>query len=456
VTSTPTTDTSPRAASGYDTIEADGRAPTTTLDVSTHEPSAQDRPTHEPHEPHEPSGRERTRTILVLGTLIALGPLTIDMYLPALPAIAQDLHVSSAAAQFTLTGTLLGLGLGQLVIGPFSDTVGRRTPLIAGTALHVAASVLCLLAPNILVLGVLRTLQGVGAAATMVVALAVVRDMFSGRRAAAALSRLLLVMGAAPILAPTLGGAILLTGSWRMVFAALAALGLVLLFVALFAVRETLPPERRSSGEVPAVLRTYRSLVTDREFVVLALVAALGMSALFAYIAGSSFVLQEQYGLSQQAFALLFGAGAVAIIGAAQVNVVLLNRMTPKRIVFLALAVATPAGAVLTLLGATGAAGLPGFVAVLWVVLAAVGFVLPNAPALALSRHGEAAGTASALLGATQFSLGALVAPLVGALGNDAFAMAALMTVGSAIAFVSLGSVVWRGRRQPVGSPAAA
>jgi MFS transporter, DHA1 family, multidrug resistance protein len=395
-----------------------------------------------------PGPRERRRLFLVLGTLIALGPLTIDMYLPALPAIAADLQVSSSAVQFTLTGTLLGLGLGQLVVGPFSDTVGRRTPLIAGTTLHVVASVLCLLAPNIVVLGALRVLQGVGAAATMVVALAVVRDLFTGRAAAAALSRLLLVMGAAPILAPTLGGAILLTGSWRTVFAVLAGLGVALLFVALFAVQETLPPQRRSSGEVAAVLRTYRRLLADREFVVLALVGALGMSALFSYIAGSSFVMQQQYGLSQQTFAVLFGVGAVAIIGAAQVNVVLLNHRTPQRIVLAALSVATVAGGLLVVLGATGVGGLPGYMLSLWVLLAAVGFVLPNAPALALSRHGEAAGTASALLGAAQFGLGALTAPLVGALGNNALAMAAMMAGGSAIASVALGAVVWRSRRQ--------
>jgi MFS transporter, DHA1 family, multidrug resistance protein len=433
VTSTPTTDTSPPTTASRYTADADESRP------------ARPGP---PATTIGPTARERTRTILVLGTLIALGPLTIDMYLPALPAIADDLKVSSAAVQFTLTGTLLGLGLGQLAIGPFSDTVGRRPPLIAGTALHVAASVLCLVAPNILVLGMLRTLQGVGAAATMVVALAVVRDLFTGRAAAAALSRLLLVMGAAPILAPTLGGAILLTGSWRTVFAVLAGLGVVLLLVALFSVRETLPPQRRSSGDVAAVLGTYRRLLTDREFVVLALVAALGMSALFSYVAGSSFVMQQQYGLSQQGFALLFGAGAMAIIGAAQVNVVLLGHYTPKRIVFAALAVATVAGAVLLLIAASGMAGLLGYTLVLWVVLAAVGFVLPNAPALALSRHGEAAGTASALLGATQFSLGALTAPLVGALGNDAVAMAAMMAGGSAIAFAALGAVALRARRQ--------
>jgi DHA1 family bicyclomycin/chloramphenicol resistance-like MFS transporter len=435
VTSTPSTQTSP---------------PPISLPATTDVGSDPGRGPHVGITTAEPGPRERRRMFLVLGTLIALGPLTIDMYLPALPAIAADLQVSSSAVQFTLTGTLLGLGLGQLVVGPFSDTVGRRTPLIAGTTLHIVASLLCLGAPNIVVLGVLRGIQGVGAAATMVVALAVVRDMFAGRAAAAALSRLLLVMGAAPILAPTLGGAILLTGSWRTVFAALAGLGVGLLFVALFAVRETLPPERRTSGEVGAVLRTYRGLLADREFVVLALVGALGMSALFSYVAGSSFVMQQQYGLSQQAFAVLFGVGAVAIIGAAQVNVVLLNRLTPKRIVFSALSVATVAGGVLVVLGATGIGGLAGYMLWLWVLLAAVGLVLPNAPALALSRHGEAAGTASALLGAAQFGLGALTAPLVGALGNDAVAMAAMMAGGSAIALFALGAVVWRSRRQLV------
>jgi MFS transporter, DHA1 family, multidrug resistance protein len=395
-----------------------------------------------------PTGAERLRVIVVLGALIALGPLTIDMYLPALPAIAGDLQVTSSAVQLTLTGTLLGLGLGQLAIGPISDTVGRRVPLIAGTVLHVLASLGCLLAPNLAVLGSLRVLQGVGAAATMVVAFAVVRDLFSGRAAAVTLSRLMLVMGAAPILAPALGGAILLAGSWRDVFAALAALGAVLMVVAVRALPETLPPERRSTGEVGEVLRTYRSLLRDREFLVLVLVAALGMSGLFCYISGSSFVLQQEYGLSQQAYAVMFGAGAVAIIGAAQVNVVVLRWHTPRRIVLSALALATAAGATMTVLAVTDLAGLTGFTLALWVMLACLGFVLPNAPALALSRHGEAAGTASALLGAMQFGLGAVTAPLVGALGNDAPAMGLAMTVGTGVALTALTAVVVRGRRR--------
>jgi len=405
-----------------------------------------ERPASSAAEPVSPAGLERVRIILVLGALIALGPLTIDMYLPALPAIATDLMTSSSAVQLTLTGTLLGLGLGQLVIGPLSDAVGRKLPLVLGTALHVLASLLILIAPNVAVLGLLRVLQGVGAAAAMVVAMAVVRDLFSGRAAATALSRLMLVMGAAPILAPTLGAAVLLQGSWRWVFAVLAVLGVALMLVAVFLLKETLPPSRRRTGAFGPVLATYRSLVTDRQFVVLTLVAALGMSALFSYVSGSSFVLQDGFGLDQQEFGLVFGIGAIAIIGASQLNVVALNHWSPSRIVFTALGAAVVAGIALTVMAVAGG-GLVGFVVPLFVLLGAIGFVLPNAPALALSRHGEAAGTAAALLGATQFALGALIAPLVGVLGNDAPAMAVTMTAGTAVAWLALGATVWRDRR---------
>lgn len=393
-----------------------------------------------------PTGAARIRIILVLGALIALGPLTIDMYLPALPALGVDLGASESAVQLTLTGTLIGLGLGQLVIGPLSDAFGRRKPLIVGTVVHIGASVLCLIAPNVAVLGVLRTLQGVGAAATMVVAMAVVRDLFTGKAAAAILSRLMLVMGTAPILAPSLGAAILLTGSWRGVFAVLALLGVVLLLVAIFLLKETLPPERRRTSELRPVLRTYRMLVTDRQFVVLALVAALGMSALFSYVSGSSFVLQDNFGLSQQQFGLVFALGAVALIGASQFNVVLLNRYTERQIVFGALGAALVFGAVLIVFAVSEVGGLAGFLTPLLFLLAAVGFVLPNAPALALSRHGEAAGTAAALLGATQFGLGALIAPIVGVLGNDGPAMALTMTGGILIAWLALGATMVRQR----------
>ncbi len=382
--------------------------------------------------------------IVVLGVMVALGPLTIDMYLPALPKIADDLSVSSSVVQLTLTGTLAGLALGQLIVGPLSDSLGRRRPLMAGIVVHMVASVICMLAPNLVVLGLARVLQGFGAAAGMVVAIAVVGDLFSDNAAATVLSRLMLVLGVAPVVAPSLGAAVLLHGSWHWVFTALVILAGALLLVAVFALPETLPPSHRRPLRVRGIAATYLELVRDRRFVILVLVAALGMSGLFAYIAGASFVLQGTYGLDQQAFALVFGAGAVALIGATQFNVVLLKRFSPQTITLWALAAALLAGGVFVGLAVAGVGGLAGFVAPVWAILATMGLVIPNAPAVALSRHPDAAGTAAALLGAAQFGLGAAVAPLVGVLGNDELALAAVMAVSALVALLALSP---RGRR---------
>lgn len=376
--------------------------------------------------------------IVVLGVMVALGPLTIDMYLPALPKIADDLSVSSSVVQLTLTGTLAGLALGQLIVGPLSDSLGRRRPLMAGIVLHMVASVICMLAPNLVVLGLARVLQGVGAAAAMVVAIAVVGDLFADNAAATVLSRLMLVLGVAPVIAPSLGAAVLLHGSWHWVFTALVVMAGALLLVAATALPETLPPTHRRPLRVRGIAATYVELLRDKRFVILVLVAALGMSGLFAYIAGASFVLQGTYGLDQQAFALVFGAGAVALIGATQFNVVLLNRFSPQTITLWALAAALLAGGVFVGLSAAGVGGLAGFVAPVWAILAAMGLVIPNAPAVALSRHPDAAGTAAALLGAAQFGLGAAVAPLVGVLGNDELALAAVMAVSALVALLAL------------------
>ncbi|MFE9657402.1 multidrug effflux MFS transporter [Micromonospora sp. NPDC006431] len=400
------------------------------------------------------STRQRLRLVLVLGSLIAIGPLTIDMYLPALPAITTDLHTTSAAVQLTLTGTLAGLALGQLLIGPLSDAVGRRKPLLAGIALHIVASMLCAIAPNIGIVGTLRVLQGLGVAASSVVAMAVVRDLFSGAAFAQLFSRLMLVMGVAPILAPTLGSGLLRWSDWRGVFVALAVFGVLLVTVAAFGLAETLPPERRRRGGLAATGRDYLALLRDRTFVGLVLVAGLAMAALFAYVAGSSFVFQQQYGLDEQQFGIAFGAGAVGLITATQLNVRLLRRYSPQRILVTALGVGTAAGLVLLAVAATGFGGLAAILASLWVVLAAAGLAMPNAPALALSRHGEAAGTAAALLGAVQFGVGALAAPLVGGLGTGSVAMAAVVA-GGMVAAMTVLLVVVRPARLAEVEPAA-
>ena len=383
----------------------------------------------------------RRRVVLVLGALIALGPATIDMYLPALPTIGDDLSATPAQVQLTLTGTLVGLGLGQLVLGPVSDAVGRRLPVLVGTAVHVLASLLCMVAPNVAVLGGLRLVQGLSAAAAAVVATAVVRDLYSGNTAAVVLSRLMLVLGVAPVLAPTVGGELLRLTDWRGVFGALAVLGALMLLMAARALPETLPPSRRRTGGVLGTARAYRGLFRDRSYVGLVLVAGTAMAALFAYVSGSAFVLQEQYGLSEQQFGLVFGAGAVFLIAATQLNVRLLDRTGPAQVMAGGLVLGVLASAVLLVVAMTGG-GLVLLLAALWTVLAAVGLVMPNAPALALARHAEAAGTAAALLGAVQFGVGAIAAPLVGLLGTDATAMGLVMLGGTVTAMALLLLVV--------------
>ncbi|HEV7964080.1 MAG TPA: multidrug effflux MFS transporter [Actinoplanes sp.] len=398
------------------------------------------------------SPRQRLSLVLVLGFLIALGPLTIDMYLPSLPTISTDLGATAAAVQLTLTGTLAGLALGQLLVGPVSDAVGRRTPLLFGIAVHILASVFCVLAPNLAVLGTLRVLQGLGAAAAAVIAMAIVRDLFTGLPAAKILSRLMLVMGAAPILAPTLGGITLTWTSWRGVFVVLTLFGIAILTVTALALPETLPAERRRNGGVGGTIRDYGRLFSDRAYIGLILVAGLAMAAMFAYVSGSSFVLQEQYGLSQQQFGFVFGAGAVGLITATQLNVRLLSRWSPSQVLIGSLAGGAASGVVLLVFAATGFGGLPGVLVPLWLVLASAGLALPNAPALALSRHGEAAGTAAALLGAVQFGVGALAAPLVGILGTDAVAMA-IVIAGGMLSAITMLLLVVRPWELPVDAP---
>jgi DHA1 family bicyclomycin/chloramphenicol resistance-like MFS transporter len=382
------------------------------------------------------------RTALVLGGFVAIGPLTIDMYLPALPSITTELETTSAAVQLTLTGTLVGLALGQLVLGPVSDALGRKRPLLAGTALHVLASLLVLVAPNLAVLGALRVLQGVGTAAGAVIAIAIVRDLYDGRAAATMLSRLFLVLGAAPVLAPTIGGELLRFTSWRGIFALLAVYGVLMIAVGARTLPETLPPQRRQNSGVRGTLRGYRDLFRDRAYVGLVLVAGLTMAGLFSYVSGSAFVYQGQFGLDEQQFGLLFGAGAFWLIAATQLNPLLLRRFSPQQLLVAGTVAGAAGGAALVALAGTGTGGLPAVVGSLWAVLFACGMALPNAPALALSRHGDAAGTAAALLGAIQFGVGAVVSPVVGLLGNDAVAIGTVVVSALVLAIGVLVVVV--------------
>jgi len=387
-------------------------------------------PTRQYAEPVAPT--RPWRVVLLLGALIALGPLSIDLYLPALPDLTNDLSASPSSVQLTLTGVLAGLGLGQLVIGPLTDIYGRRRPLLVGIAVNVVTALLCAVAPSIVVLDVLRVLQGVGAAAASVVAMAVVRDLFTGRAAAVVISRLVMVMGLAPVLAPSLGSAVLEVGSWRTVFVVLAGLGVLLGVLAAFALKETLPPDRRTAPGLRTALRGYGVLLRDPSLVGFMMVASLTMAAVFAYVSGASFVLQDGFGVDGRTFGLLFGVGAVGLIISSQVNVALLRRFSSGTILSTALTVAALAGIVLLVDAVTGAGGLLGIMLPIWVVLAMVALCGPNATALALAEHGERAGAAAALLGAAQFAIGAAIAPLTG-LGESGSAVPMAATIAGAL-----------------------
>lgn len=375
----------------------------------------------------------RPAFVALLGSMTALGALTVDTYLPSLPTVAADLGTSDAAVQLTISGVLVGAAIGQLVVGPLSDRFGRRRPALVGIALHVVASLLCIVAPTIGVLVALRVVQGVGNSAAGITAMAVIRDRVSGGPAARVISRLMLVIGVAPLFAPTVGGLIAGVAGWRAVFGALALIGVVLGVVVWRWLPETLPVERRSDSGLGGALRGYAGLLRDRHFVALAVIPGLAMGALISYVAGSPFVLQVGFGLTAAQFSLLFALNGIGLVVGSQINAALVQRVAPIRIARVALPLALLAAVALLGFAVTGVAGLLGIVVPLGAILFLLGFIMANASAVALSRHGERAGTAAAVIGAVQAGVAGVISPLVGVLGGDAVAMA-LTILGSILA----------------------
>ncbi|MEU4489909.1 multidrug effflux MFS transporter [Streptomyces purpurascens] len=378
----------------------------------------------------------RLPLVLILGSLTALGPLTIDLYLPALPQVSADLHVSQAVTQLTLTAFMIGTAVGQLVIGPLSDTLGRRRPLVAGLAVYVVAGAVCALAPGPATLITMRLVQGLAGAAGIVIARAVVRDLYDGLAAARLLSSLMLVSGTAPILAPVFGAQLLRLTSWRGVFAALSLLGLAVLAAAAALLVETLPTAQRRPGGLAITLRTLRGLLRDGPFTGYLLTGSLGFAALFAYIAGSSFTLQRIYGASPQTYSLLFALNSIGMVATGQLNgKLLLGRFpSPPRILATGLTALLCAGTALILLVTTTHADLPWIAAALFLTACPVGMILPTTTALCLQRAPHTAGSASALVGTTQFLMGALAPALTG-LGGQRTALAmATSVLGLALA----------------------
>lgn len=392
-----------------------------------------------------PITKRRTQLALVLGSLSAFGALTIDMYLPAMPGMAGELHTSALQVQLTLTVFVVGLAVGQVIVGPLSDAWGRRRPLLIGMALYVAGSLWCALAPSVGWLLTGRVLQSLGAAAGTVLARAVVRDLFEGTAMTRFFSTLMVVNGVAPIVAPVIGGQLLTFTTWRAVFQVLAAVGVILLVAVTFTLPESLPADRRAPADPRATLRTFRTLGTDRHYLRYVLAAALMFAAVFAYISGSSFVLQDGYRLTAQQFSVVFGVNGLGIVVFGQVNGLLVGRVADEHTLLrIALAVAT-LGSAGVLASAVLALPLPVLLISLFTVVSMLGIVLADATSLALAGHGSAAGAASSLQGLLQFLVGSLAAAAMSLSGHvTATAMGATMVVCSLAAFTLL-----LGRRPP-------
>nr|WP_052309179.1 multidrug effflux MFS transporter [Saccharomonospora cyanea] len=375
------------------------------------------------------------RYALLLGGLTAFGPLSIDMYLPALPVMARELHSTDTQLQLTLAVFLVGLGVGQLVAGPLSDAFGRRRPMLAGVVVFAVASAVAALSPSVPALIAARAVQALGAATGMVIARAAVRDLYSGVAMARFFSTLMLVTGVAPVLAPLIGGQLLRWTSWRGIFVSLTVFGVVLLVVAALALPETLPRHNRRSAHPGRIARTYAALLRDRVFTGYALTVGLAFSAMFAYISGSSFVLQHTYGLSPSEYGLVFAVNGVGLVLVGQVNGRLVGRFTPRTLLWTGLTSALTGGLGVVVAAAVEAP-LPLLLTPLFVTVSSVGMVGPNATTLALADHPHTAGSASALLGLVQFLVGGGTSPVVGLFGGSALAMATVMATAAAAALL--------------------
>lgn len=378
----------------------------------------------------------RVRMALILGTLSAFGPLSLDMYLPALPTLADEFQSSTSYAQLSLTACMVGLAAGQLLAGPLSDVRGRRAPLIAGLILYTIASILCLVSPTMGSFVVLRFIQGAAGAAGIVISRAVVRDVYSGPELTRFFSLLMLINGVAPIAAPIIGGQLLAYTSWRGVFILLSIIGVLTLVAVVVGLGETLPAERRSSGGLKQTLITFRKIAGDRLFMGYALTQGFVSAGMFAYISGSPFVLQKIYGISPQMFSICFAINGLGIILASQIAGRLAGKVSETRLLIAGLITAALGGTSL-LIAILAGGNLISVLIPLFLVVSSVGLVNTASFSLAMANQEKSAGSASALIGVMTFLFGGIVAPLVG-LGGEGTAV----PMGIVIACADLGALL--------------
>ncbi|MBL8706028.1 MAG: Bcr/CflA family multidrug efflux MFS transporter [Rhodospirillales bacterium] len=373
---------------------------------------------------------------LIFGALTAFTPLSVDMYLPGLPALAREFNAAPGTVQLTLSSFFIGIALGQLFYGPICDRYGRKKPLYFGVVLFILASFACAMVNSVEALIAMRFLQAFGCCAGMVMPRAMVRDLFEPREAARVFAMLMLVMGVAPILAPLIGGYVLIFFGWHAIFWGLGGYAMVVLVAAWF-LPETHRPVEGHTLSVMGALRGYQAVLVDRRFLGYALAGALPIAGMFAYIAGSPFVFIEHFGLAAEKFGWMFGLNAGGFIATSQLNGRLLRRYAPERIAATASWFAAAAALVLLVVGYTEAGGLYGIAASLFFCIAPMGLILPNSAAAALAGHGPRAGTAAAAMGILQFAGGGITSALIGAIAaKNALPMAAIVaccSVGGAV-----------------------
>ncbi|WP_336772525.1 multidrug effflux MFS transporter [Paenibacillus sp. MMO-58] len=389
------------------------------------------------------------RQALLLGLFSTLGPFTIDMYLPAFPEIVEQLGSSASLVQFSLTACLLGLGIGQLVMGSLSDVYGRRIPLLISMAFYVASSLACAFAPNIVLLILFRFIQGAAASAGIVISRAIVRDLYSGHELTRFFSLLLLVGNLGPLVAPVAGSGVLSVTSWIGVFIFLAVLGIYLLSVTKWSLKETLPVDRRSPSNFGQQLRNYGSLLRDRQFVGYMLAQGIMIAGVFAYVSGTPFIYQNIYGVSPTVFALLFGSNGVSLIIGSQIVGRLAHRVSERSLLLVGLCLALLASMIVVVVTLVHG---PLFTLVipLFIFVASIGITSTAAFPLAMESQANQAGSAAALLGVVPFLLGAVVAPLVGIAGEDtAVPLGIIILITSIAAMLAYFLLVRRGTSAP-------
>ncbi len=383
--------------------------------------------------------------ILILGSLTALGPFTIDMYLPGFPAIAEDLGVDVEQVGLTLSSYFVGICVGQLLYGPLLDRFGRKKPLYIGLLLYIATSAGCVFSTSLDSLIFLRFFQAVGSCAATVAAMAMVRDLFPVHENAKVFALLMLVVGASPMVAPTVGGYVTSSIGWHSVFTILAGMGALMLLACILWLPDSFRPDTTLSLMPASIIRNFWSVWTVPQFYTYALTGAVSFSALFTYVSGSPKVFMQVFHLSDKAYGWVFAALSVGFIGSSQVNTLLLKRFRSEQILPVALTVMAVAGIVFVAGAKLEWLGLGGTIAVLTVMLCCLGFVNPNTAALCLAPFAKSAGTASALMGALQMGAGALASVFVSLFKeNTAFPMALWMAIPAVLSLL----ILMAGRRQ--------